>query len=362
MAVTIKHVSQRYSSLIFRQRGAFAFQINKDIFGLQMKSYSPRFSRTCLFEHTFGSLRPSPIAGAQARTPSMQRDEGLLRSKEPEPADDQSRAAATAATALHSVWFSHLLWPDSANIMQLALAIDADDIGEIERILAVISDEEERRRRRRSSSRTLLINTYTDDRPTPLYAAVSTGKEAIVALLLRHGADPNAAMQDGLVPLHAAAELGLTSIAKALVSAGADIEARYQRNGATPLIVAATAGKTTTAIALLELGADPNAAGNQGITPLDQAARGNDAKLILSLIKHKADIHARSTTGWTPLHVAAGFDSAIAVAVLIHHGANANTIDDDGDTPLITATSLGFSDTVHQLLASGADPRVAGQV
>ena len=88
-------------------------------------------------------------------------------------------------------------------------------------------------------------------------------------------------------------------------------------------------------------------------------ARNNDARLILALLAAGADIEARSPTGWTALHVAAGFSRALVIAILARHGATVNTADNDGDTPLITAAAMGHTDTVHQLLANGANPRAA---
>ena len=79
--------------------------------------------------------------------------------------------------------------------------------------------------------------------------------------------------------------------------------------------------------------------------------------MILALLAAGADVDVRSTVGWTPLHVAAGFDRARAISILVRHGANVNTVDEDGDSPLMTASALGYSDSVQQLLVSGANPR-----
>ena len=82
----------------------------------------------------------------------------------------------------------------------------------------------------------------------------------------------------------------------------------------------------------------------------------------MALLAAGADIEARSATGWTALHVAAGFSRALVVAILVRHGANVNTADIDGDSPLITAAAMGHTDTVHQLLTSGANPQFASPI
>jgi surface polysaccharide O-acyltransferase-like enzyme len=76
-----------------------------------------------------------------------------------------------------------------------------------------------------------------------LWAALADRAEA-VELLIRRGADVNAAASDGGTPLHGAAFLGHERTVKALVENGADVNATNKR-GETPLYVANVDEKTT---------------------------------------------------------------------------------------------------------------------
>src|ERR1019366_4256828 len=59
-------------------------------------------------------------------------------------------------------------------------------------------------------------------RVTPLHPATTSAHTALVDLLLRHGADPNAEESNGMTPLHNAAGTGNREIAALLLNAGAD--------------------------------------------------------------------------------------------------------------------------------------------
>eukprot|EP01063_Lacrimia_lanifica_P006955 TRINITY_DN14405_c0_g1_i1.p1 TRINITY_DN14405_c0_g1~~TRINITY_DN14405_c0_g1_i1.p1 ORF type:complete len:414 (+),score=99.41 TRINITY_DN14405_c0_g1_i1:87-1328(+) len=103
--------------------------------------------------------------------------------------------------------------------------------------------------------------------------AASDGVAATTALLLRHGADANAADHYAVAPLHMAAECGAAAAAAALLDAGADPNARDDE-GCTPLHAAARGGGEDALMLvqlLLERGADPNTPNDMGQTPLRAA-------------------------------------------------------------------------------------------
>lgn len=89
---------------------------------------------------------------------------------------------------------------------------------------------------------------------TPLHSATAGRHKAIVKLLLKHGADPNAHQGGDFTPLHAAAQNGDVESIRALLLAGADADATTT-DGKTPLDYAMQAAKSE-AVQLL----------NQGIT------------------------------------------------------------------------------------------------
>jgi ankyrin len=119
------------------------------------------------------------------------------------------------------------------------------------------------------------------DKRTPLLSALEEGHEALVQLLLDHGADPNTPSQDfvsglhllasrcaGLAPtgmhqtllglplrsLHTLLHRGAVSLIGALVAKGAKVDATNE-DGWTPLHLAARAGKVDRVRALLAAGA-----------------------------------------------------------------------------------------------------------
>jgi ankyrin repeat protein len=82
-----------------------------------------------------------------------------------------------------------------------------------------------------------LINARDKDGSTPLHCGTWKGHEAVVALLLKAGADVNAHNSNdhwGTTPLHAAAHANQSAIAKLLIDAGTDVNAR-DREGRTPM-------------------------------------------------------------------------------------------------------------------------------
>jgi ankyrin repeat protein len=72
---------------------------------------------------------------------------------------------------------------------------------------------------------------------TPLHSATAGSHVAIVDLLLRHGADPNAVEGNGMTPLHTAAGNGNRETVALLVNAGAD-PTHQSHDGRTPAAVA----------------------------------------------------------------------------------------------------------------------------
>ncbi|XP_014673039.1 PREDICTED: putative ankyrin repeat protein RF_0381, partial [Priapulus caudatus] len=106
----------------------------------------------------------------------------------------------------------------------------------------------------------------------PLMRAVTEPDEAMVRMLLSHGADANAAYFHGWTSLFDAANYGLLYIMHLLLEAGADPNAVNSRNGETSLHIllrSRHSGRLDIVRLLLKAGADPNVAETQtGETPL----------------------------------------------------------------------------------------------
>ena len=80
-----------------------------------------------------------------------------------------------------------------------------------------------------------------ENQKTPLFYALENEHPDTAALLLKHGADPNARGPDGITPLMLAARNGDDEMARLLLESGADIVAQAD-DGSTALTVAANAG------------------------------------------------------------------------------------------------------------------------
>ena len=116
---------------------------------------------------------------------------------------------------------------------------------------------------------------------TTLHLAARRTLPGIVRLLLRRGADPNAANRHGHRPLHAAASCSPAE------------PARRHRDQATVIRL------------LVRAGADPNARDRRDVAPLHTAVRGRCLEAVRTLLRHGAELRGRNgATGATPLHLA----------------------------------------------------------
>ncbi len=124
---------------------------------------------------------------------------------------------------------------------------------------------------------------------TPLLRAAKALDAPAIALLLKHGANPNLPNMRGTTPVMAAAGLGSVDAdtrgvyttedtpqrsvesLKLLLDAGGEINAKDNIRGQTPLHGAAFWGWNAAVQLLVDRGADLNAKDNQGKTPVDSA-------------------------------------------------------------------------------------------
>lgn len=135
---------------------------------------------------------------------------------------------------------------------------------------------------------------------------------AIVALLLRAGADANASAdsgafgvgftQVGAFPIHLAAKRSLVTVMEELASAGADVDAADQ-NGRTALMVAGASGQVVATRWLAQRGAALDATNHYGFTALHFAAQLPRAEIVEVLLEAGAASNKQDRSGQTPLHV-----------------------------------------------------------
>jgi ankyrin repeat protein len=188
----------------------------------------------------------------------------------------------------------------------------------------------------------------------PLADAAEGLDRARISVLLKKGADVNAAQADGMTALHWAVYHDDLRTARLLLHAGANVKAA-NNYAVTPLSLACENGTTAIVELLLNAGADPHAARRGGETPLMTAARTGRAGPVKALLTRGADVNARDRKGQTALMWAAAEGHADVVAALLTAGADFRTPLPSGFTPLLFAAREGRIEVVRVLLKSGAD-------
>ncbi len=206
-------------------------------------------------------------------------------------------------------------------------------------------------------------------------ALMKAGSAAVVAALLRAGADPNlcgACDKDALDTfLCGGSERNLApkrrDMVQVLLDAGVSIE--RGPTGRTRLWYAALCNNLEAVEFLLERGVDPHAReeGADRESPLhtacwhqdDQFETTNTAQIIERLIAAGVDPNVRDDRDETPLHSAVFGDgpNLTAVRTLLQNGADPDPINHAGCTPLMLAVQLVVRpECVRLLLDAGADP------
>ncbi len=251
---------------------------------------------------------------------------------------------------------------------------------------------------------------------TALLFAARSGDLESAGLLVKAGADPDAATAEDGNSLVIASASGHEDVALFLLQSGADLEVGDD-NGVTALHYAFYNGLSRMhgytydpvyrvrplnmprlARALLEAGADPNAQinrnysigpeirgncesmeGTAGATPFLLAAASADAPMLTMLAKFEADPTITMEDGTTALIAAArssctlihqrgdntnAIEAALsleAVKTIVGMGLDVNTADPRGNTPIHMAAFAGADTVVQYLAAQGAEINVTNK-
>ena len=230
--------------------------------------------------------------------------------------------------------------------------------------------------------------------------AASADALGVVRILIRHGADPEAAAASGETALG----LALTRAERELVYwlnwprwrlpgrplRGADLPAAavagdidaidkllllgfpvgsVDAQGATALIRAAGSGYAALVVRLLDVGADPAQASYSGATCLSAAVAARREAVVRTLLQHGVDAGQRLPGGGTPLMIAAALGLPRLAEPLLEHGADANAADERGNTALQAAAQFAFDnrdtplaeELIEMLLARGANLHARNQ-
>ena len=233
------------------------------------------------------------------------------------------------------------------------------------------------------------VNTPQPDGATALHWAAHWDDLETADLLLRAGANVNAANDWGVRPLSLACSNANAAMVERLLKAGAAPNAPLL-TGETALMTAARSGNPGVVRALLANGANVNARETKGQTALMWAAENRHPEVARTLLENGADVHARSTGGFTPLLFAARQGDLASAQVLLAAGANPNetatasqprvpgsrpATADGSSPPLVVASASVEAITIsgfrvvprpsgHEavalfLLENGADPNMA---
>ena len=151
---------------------------------------------------------------------------------------------------------------------------------------------------------------------TPLMTAAWVNEGAIVTLLTRQHADPNAAGTANLTPLGIALQGDKDAATVALIEAGADVNRPVGAAGYTPLMLAVARQSKSAAQVVLKRGADVNARNQGGVTALMIAAAADQPELVALLVQAGANVAAQSETGETALSIARAKDYQAVMKLL----------------------------------------------
>ncbi|MBR4221686.1 MAG: ankyrin repeat domain-containing protein [Victivallales bacterium] len=139
------------------------------------------------------------------------------------------------------------------------------------------------------------VNTLEEDETwTPLLAAISKGDEAMLKLLLKHGADLDKTASDGHTPLYVAITSGQQKIVEAICWRRRRLDFHWEE-GFTPLMTAVDAGNAQVVKTLLDCGANPNMPDKSGVRyPITIAQEENNLELLELLMKYGAVSHKKT--------------------------------------------------------------------
>jgi ankyrin repeat protein len=169
-----------------------------------------------------------------------------------------------------------------------------------------------------------------------LVLAAETAPPEVVALLLEHGALPDARDANGFRPLHVAARAGRREVVDLLLAHGAEPDA----------LAAIYLDRFEDAARILR--EDPDQAGfrfGNGSTLLHRVARHGDpaARYVPLLVEHGAPLEATVWSGHTALHAAAEEGHLEVARALLAAGAAAGARTQEGATPLTLAEASGHT-------------------
>jgi ankyrin repeat protein len=167
------------------------------------------------------------------------------------------------------------------------------------------------------------------DPSVSLVRAVKAGDLTLTTRLLASGTNPDSTDAEGSTPLMTAVAQGRDDLVSLLLKVGANAKAR-NKNGDTALDMACRADPPVSGVIAALLAQDRAGAGRA----LIQAIRAGSKSVVIYLSDNGADVNARDEHGATPLMIAAGMGRMEMVKFLLDKGADVNARDKTGVTAL----------------------------
>ena len=209
-------------------------------------------------------------------------------------------------------------------------------------------------------------NAANDFRMTPLSQSCTNGSAGFVDLLLKAGANPNTPIGTGETPLMTCARAGSVDAVRLLLVHGANVNAKEPNQNQTALMWATAEQHPKVAQVLIEANADLQAHTKSGFTALHFAARVGDMESTRTLLGAGVDVNIKSQPdreigrgqgARAGRGAAAGRAGAARGAGAGGFGSRGDT-NFGGSTPLLVATVRGYVPLALFLLDHGADPNV----
>ena len=205
-----------------------------------------------------------------------------------------------------------------------------------------------------------VLGFLDEENSTPLHAAVDGGNSDVVCVLLKHGADPLALVEDMTPPLHLACSQGKLDMVKRMVEAcGKEILGHLDQYCRTPLHHSALSIHSACIIMyIIQEGGnfiDLNPQDSRGHTPLQTAITSGNLSGVKELLQRGADPLICDNKGCNALHFAVWRKRKAIVELLLQLHCSlelVTTKSNNGYNPIHLALKLGYGDLVAPMISS----------
>lgn len=215
------------------------------------------------------------------------------------------------------------------------------------------------------------VNSINDWHETALTETARHGNPRIVELLIQNGAnleigsrEPTGANENWTPLLQTVRDSGYKTgreeVVRLLLKHGANKDAKLKKGGCNALAEACLKPHFDIAKILIEAGSNIDSLDWAGKTPLMQASERGDASFVRWLLQQGPDKEIFDPRHRTAAYFATNDGHAETLKALLESGANANVIAEDGFTVLSRAAARGHLECVRLLLKHGANPNVSG--